>query len=44
MIIDIDEVCNKIKSQGYYVCENYISNIISYNLLFRHNPVQMCIP
>lgn len=24
---NIDEICDKIKTQGYFVCKNYISNI-----------------
>ncbi len=24
---NINEICEKIKSQGYYICKNYISNV-----------------
>jgi len=27
MINNIDEICDKIKMQGYFVCKNYVSNI-----------------
>ena len=27
MINNIDEICDKIKTQGYFVCKNYVSNI-----------------
>jgi uncharacterized protein YlbG (UPF0298 family) len=27
IINNIDEICDKIKTQGYFVCKNYVSNI-----------------